>query len=195
MKQVNIHSLHSQQGAVLIVGLIMLFSLTMLGVGAMSSNLLQQRMATNMGDMAIAFNSADTLLRERQKWLVDISSEPVVKSTCNADQDCIYDAREKKSLLATNYGDEWWNNPLTMSQSWWNANAQEYGTASTVDLANVASDARIAIEWLQTESDSLQEGETTTKSGITYYQMTVRGTGSTDLSEVVLQATVSKRFN
>lgn len=192
-------SYHQQRGAVLIIGLILLFSLTLLGVGAMSTNLLQQRMATNMGDATLAFNASDTLIRREQRWLrTQASEQAILAADCNNNQRCIY-ARDKASgdnILVTTYSNEWWEDPAVLSQAWWNNNAYDYCcTPIPSDLGNVLLDPRIILEWQQYEQDDLSVGTTSNPTGITYYRLTARGTGSTSLSESVIQATVSKRWN
>lgn len=61
-------SARDQRGAVLIVGLIILVVLTMLGIQAMRTNLAQERMASNMRERNLAFQTAESALRlaERQ---------------------------------------------------------------------------------------------------------------------------------
>ncbi|MFV1982285.1 MAG: PilX N-terminal domain-containing pilus assembly protein [Thiohalomonadales bacterium] len=187
-----------QNGAVLIIGLILLFSLTLLGVGAMSTNLLQQRMATNMGDVTLAFNAADTLIRREQRWIRTQPDETVLLAVdCDNNVQCIYYAGEdKKNILVTTYSEQWWEDPAVMTQAWWNNNAYDYCcNPIPSNLANVLSDPRIVIERQQYELDTIGIGTTSNPTGTTYYRMTARGTGSTNLSESVLQATISKRWN
>jgi type IV pilus assembly protein PilX len=52
-----------EQGAVLVVGLIILIVLTLLGVQAMRSNVSQERMASNMRERNVAFQAAEAALR------------------------------------------------------------------------------------------------------------------------------------
>jgi len=186
------------KGAVLIIGLILLFSLTLLGIGAMSTNLLQQRMATNMGDATLAFNAADTLIRREQRWLRTQPNEtPLLAANCgNATQCIYYGGQDKKNILVTTYTEEWWDAPAVFSQAWWDNNAYDYCcNPAPSNLANVLLDPRIVIERQQYELDSIDIGTTSNPTGVTYYRMTARGTGSTSLSESVIQATVSKRWN
>jgi len=182
-----------QNGAVLIIGLILLFSLTLLGVGAMSTNLLQQRMATNMGDVTLAFNAADTLIRREQRWIRTQPDEKVLLAVdCDNNVQCIYYAgKDKKNILVTTYSEQWWEDPAVMNQAWWNNNANPIPS----NLANVLLDPRVVIERQQYELDTIDIGTTSNPTGTTYYRMTARGTGSTNLSESVLQATISKRWN
>lgn len=64
MARVN-HPIHSrrQQGAALVVGLIILVVLTLIGVQAMRTNIVQERMAGNMRERNIAFQAAEAALR------------------------------------------------------------------------------------------------------------------------------------
>jgi len=190
---------NSQKGAVLIIGLILLFSLTLLGIGAMSTNLLQQRMAANMGDATLAFNASDTLIRREQRWIRSAPAEaPLLSIDCNNNQRCIYDVNRTsgKNILVTSIAEEWWEDPVVLDQAWWNANAYDYCCVPIpVNLDNVLVDPRIIIEWQQYELDDIGLGTTSIPTGITYYRLTARGTGSTTLSESVIQATISKRWN
>ncbi len=56
-----------QSGAVLIVGLILLLVMTMLGLTAMQTTSLEERMAGNMRDRGIAFQAAELALRAGEK--------------------------------------------------------------------------------------------------------------------------------
>lgn len=56
-------SSHRQRGAALAVGLIILVVLTLIGVQAMRSNIVQERMAGNMRERNVAFQAAEAALR------------------------------------------------------------------------------------------------------------------------------------
>ncbi|MBD3893974.1 PilX N-terminal domain-containing pilus assembly protein [Hydrogenophaga sp.] len=58
-----------QQGAVLVVGLIILVVLTLMGVQAMRTNLVQERMASNMRDRNLAFQAAEAALRAGEAYV------------------------------------------------------------------------------------------------------------------------------
>lgn len=58
-----------QRGAVLFIALILLLVLTMIGVTSMQSTTLQERMAGNMRDYNLAFQAAETALREGEAFL------------------------------------------------------------------------------------------------------------------------------
>jgi type IV pilus assembly protein PilX len=59
----------NQRGAALIVSLIFLVVLTLLGVGAMRTTNLQERMAGSLRDSNLAFQAAESALREGEQML------------------------------------------------------------------------------------------------------------------------------
>ena len=59
----------AQQGAVLFIALIMLLVMTLIGITSISSTLMEERMAGNMREINIAFQSAEAALREGEKYL------------------------------------------------------------------------------------------------------------------------------
>ena len=59
--------LQSQRGAVLIVALLFLVILTMLGVTAMTGTTMEQRMAGNTRDLAVALQAAEAAMRDARR--------------------------------------------------------------------------------------------------------------------------------
>ena len=59
-----------QKGAVLIFCLVFLAILTMLGVSGMESTILEERMSGNMRDYTLAFQAAESALKNAEAWLV-----------------------------------------------------------------------------------------------------------------------------
>lgn len=57
-----------QQGIVLIVGLVMLISLTLIGVTAMKSTTMDERIAANTQFKVIAFQTAESVLSDAADW-------------------------------------------------------------------------------------------------------------------------------
>lgn len=58
-----------QSGAVLMLALIFMLLITLLGVGALQSSTLQERMAGNVRDMNVAFQSAEAAVRAAEDHL------------------------------------------------------------------------------------------------------------------------------
>ena len=66
MKTQAFYGSASQQGAVLFVGLIMLIIITLMGVVAMKSSILQEKLAAGAMDQSIAFQAAESALRDAE---------------------------------------------------------------------------------------------------------------------------------
>ncbi len=65
---------HRQQGAVLIVSLIMLLVVTLIAVSSMQGTVMEEKMAGNSRDRNLAFQTAESSLREAEGYVEGISS-------------------------------------------------------------------------------------------------------------------------
>lgn len=63
-----------QQGAVLIVSLIILLVMTLIGVTAMQTTTMEERMAGNMRDQNFAFQAAEIALRDAEDFIEQIAT-------------------------------------------------------------------------------------------------------------------------
>lgn len=79
--------LSTQAGATLVVSLLMLLVLTLIGVTAMQSNVLQEKMAGNFRDANLAFQAAEAALRDGE---ADIGSSGRINGLTNFAADCSY---------------------------------------------------------------------------------------------------------
>ena len=64
-----------QRGSALVVALIFLLLMTLLGISAMQGSSMQERMAGNLRDRNMAFQSAEAALRSGEAWLMDIANQ------------------------------------------------------------------------------------------------------------------------
>lgn len=69
MKSENNNLSSHQQGAVLFVGLIMLIVVTLMGIVAMKSSMLQEKLAAGAMDQNIAFQAAESALRDAEIYI------------------------------------------------------------------------------------------------------------------------------
>ena len=60
-----------QSGVVLVISLIMLLLLTMIGITSMQVNILEERMAGNSRDQNIAFQAAESTLKEAETFILN----------------------------------------------------------------------------------------------------------------------------
>lgn len=166
------HIRRGQGGTVLVVSLIILLLMTLIGITAMNTTSLEEKMAGNSRDRNFAFQAAESALRE---------AENNIQTLCTTIFSC-------PGLTLT---------PLdsldftAMTNANWVTNGIEYGTAAK-DIAEVTADPRYIIEALPFVSESKDPGKPI--PGSKYYRITARGTGSSSGATVILQATVVKNF-
>jgi len=161
-----------QRGATLIVGIIFLLVLTIIGLAGMEVTGLEEKMAGNMRDRNMSFQSAEAALRDGEDYLESIVVLPA------------FDGSQGLWELPTDGTKRWetvdWGSS-TAVRSYSGPGFSELASASTYIIENLAAAG---------SSDSLEVGvPTDTKS---FYRVTSRAVGQTSSSVVILQ-TVYKR--
>lgn len=68
-------SMHRERGSALAIALIFLLLMTLLGVSAMRSSNMQERMAGNLRDRNMAFQAAEGALRGGEAWLMNVVNQ------------------------------------------------------------------------------------------------------------------------
>ncbi|MDT8403753.1 pilus assembly protein [Sulfuriflexus sp.] len=163
-----------QQGAVLIISMIILLLLTILGVTSMQGTNLEERMAGNMRDRHVAFESAEATLAEAEAFLDTIA----VTSAFRDNTAGLYDGT---------YLDLW------KTVDW--ADATKYRSAANITTSHGVSTApKYIIEYISEPSSTSESktnldnyGGTSAGGGVALFRITVRGTGGSDNSVVFLQ--------
>jgi type IV pilus assembly protein PilX len=72
----------SQNGAVLVVSLIMLLLMTLIGISAMQSTVLEEKMAGNFKDKNIAFQAAESALRDAENLTDTLNGHTGMSNIC-----------------------------------------------------------------------------------------------------------------
>lgn len=173
-------SFHRQDGAVLVISLLILLIMTLIGVTAMSTTSMEEKMTGNMRDKNLALQASEAALEDGEAWLAAQGSYPGKASVCGAPPCDVWDLNVLPDLA-------------NESQSWWQSNTHEYGTAGSKDINDVKTDPYYVIEEQAYVRDNLDAGQPPT--GANFYRVTALGTGGTDDAQVVLQSTYVKRFN
>ena len=161
-----------QRGATLIVSMIFLLVLSIIGLAGMEVTGLEEKMAGNMRDRGMAFQSAEAALLDGEDYLESIVVLPAFDGT-----DGLYS-------IPTNGDKNWEIVDWTSS-----AAVRSYSGPGFDELANPSA---YIIEDLAAaaSSDSLEVGvPTDTKR---FYRVTSRAEGLSDTTEVIIQ-TVYKR--
>lgn len=175
----------SQSGMSLFPALMFLLVLAVLGVAALNSTLLQEKMAGNTKDTNVAFQAAEAALRDAEADVVkNITPGTIFTSSCTTG-------------LCT--PPSTWPTPVSTDISkaidWDNsAQTRAYGTqTSAPELADVAAQPLYVIEKLSTlpvnTGSSAGLGLGPPNSGGTAYRLTALGTGARTETHIILQST------
>ena len=164
--------LKSQRGATLIISMIFLLILSIIGLAGMEVTGLEERMAGNMRDRNMAFQSAEATLRNGEAFLENTAVLPAFDGTAG-----LY-------AVPIN-GDKNWD-----IVDWTSSAAVRSYTGSGFD--ELASSSAFIIEDLAaaSASDSLEVGVPSDNKR--FYRVTARAEGLSSTTAVVLQ-TVYKR--
>lgn len=173
---------HTQQGAALIVALVLLLVMTLIAIGASRTSVLQERMSGNLRQSTIAFEGAEATLRLGEEWIEDQvgGARPVAVSLASCTS-APCDVLILGSL-----------DPM-LDSTWTGANSGEVRTA-TGELNSFANDPRYFIEQQQVVPDSLTTGTSTDTSARIYYRVTARAVNDTITAESILRSVYAVRF-
>jgi len=172
------HPITTQRGTILITSLLILLVLTVLGVTAMQMTRMQEHMAGNTRDLALAFQASEAALRDGERRLEAYKVEPL---KCGDPADICDTFYERGIGL----------DAVNASKTWWAAKAQEYGEASQQDLTEgVKEDPKFATEELAHVRNCLVMDADCGRR--TIYQVTARSTGGSGETNTILQTTYAK---
>lgn len=165
-----------QQGAALAISLIFLLVLTLIGITAMSTTTMQERMAGNLRDTGLAFQAAESALAEAEATVQGFLTAPNpagCTSACDVWPDNAVDAADQDA-------------------AWWAANAQQFGADATQELAGLNADPRYTIREYDIVPDQLDPALPPTQ--VFYFELTARGVGASADAVAVVRSIVRKRF-
>ena len=178
------HTMQSQRGASLVIALMFLIVLTILGLVAVRSSTVQERMAGNDRDRAVAFEAAEAALRDAERDIqANVTSANPFDNVCT-DGLCL------PATVAT---------PNWNSNSWSGATSRIYGVnsgAGAFPLA-VSNAPRYIIELLPDvpagSGNTLNTNARSSTRGGTAYRITARGWGRRPGTAVMLQSVYFKQ--
>lgn len=161
-----------QRGAILVTSLLLLLTLTIIGVSVMQITRMQERAAGNTRDSNLAFQGAEAAVRDAENLLW--SAATIV--TCTNASNCVRPRGTLPDDLAS------------QTAAWWDSNGQEYGTDGEKDLDELDEDPQFVIEeiaWV----GPVQVDEPGARM---FYQITARSTGGTGVATSLVQTTYAK---
>lgn len=171
-----------ETGAALIVSLVMLLLMTMIGIFAMRTSIMEEKMAANQIDRDIAFEAAEIALREAEIEILSWTDYPLATNDGSDKGVWTRDVMDPTSNNAT----PWWGET---SETWWQNNANSIVATKP---AGSIGDPRYVIEEVYKDRGDLESDPSTgTKK---FYRVTARGLGASTQARVLLQSTVVLRF-
>lgn len=189
-----------EQGSILFVALILLIILTLLAFTALRTATMQERMAGNARDRAIAFQAAEAALRGAEKYLASNPSPAAATfsgTTCSAKgvyklvNGVPYFASTGSSFSGTSTK---WDGS---SQDFWNQYPWETNNCSfsgTSDNITFVSSSDYGKPGKPTKSSRFVIEEMPADgNGLASYRVTAKGWGSSDNAVVIIQATYTSQ--
>lgn len=209
----NLTPQRRQQGAILVIALLFLVLLTLIGVSSISGVTLEEKMAGNLREQNIAFQAAESALRD-----AEIDLETGIGGTCTPgvsvalnvplSEGCL-GSRDSLTIgsFATNCSAAFtngvcrqpnppaagWQTEIVTASAWDWASATKtaaYGTyTGAAALVGVFRQPRYVIEYLQEKDDG------TTTPATRYFRISARGWGANANSTVTLQTIYRMQMN
>lgn len=179
------HMTHKQNGAALIISLIILLLLTIIGVSGMQTTALEERMAGNMRDKGMAFESAEAALRDAETFMETVFT----LGAFNADG-----------------SDGYYDNSI---RDIWTAVDWDGSNVGNTNKAVTAASAIPGVEpgkyVIQYVADSMESdisggvnlnnvGQGTGGGNTSIFRITARGTGASGNAAVVLQTLYGRKL-
>lgn len=178
------HGSPAQQGVALVLALVFLLLLTLIGITALGTSSIEEKMASNVKDKNLAFQAAESAVLLAENWLVAQLVEPPFSSNSGG----LY----KVSSAAT---------PVWESVDWSGSNVVAYPNAPYgAALDALAGGAGGSLGKIQTQPKYLVEELVKVSDSIimdspyqyrTILRVTARGTGGTDAATVMTQSAFS----
>ncbi len=162
-----------QQGATLIVSLLMLIVLTLLGITAMSSSGLEEKMAGNSRDLNLAFQAAEAALKDGEEFL---RSGIVSTTAFDGSYAGLYPPPSGSNPPPDVYDPTVWSTAKTYSGSIDQINQQPKYIIEL--MGNIGSE----------DININGYGESSGTGAVNTFRITARGTGGSDNSAVLLQS-------
>ncbi len=175
-----------QGGAILVFCLVFLAILTVMGTAGMETTILEERMSSNMRDHNLAFQSAESALKNAEAWLATQTLLP----TASGDGSTRVWTEGGMDPSASD-GKYWWNH-ASIDAGWWAARAN-----AITGIDGVASQPSWVIEEYRTvnSGNSLAIGSGEQVRCRIFHRITARGVGVNETTAIRVQSTFVQSCN
>lgn len=189
MVSVKKHSPRSsshQEGAVIIFCLVFLAILTLMGVSGMEGTILEERMSGNLRDYNMAFQAAESALKEAESWLGEQDSQPLT----SVDGSTLVWSENAMDPNVNN-ATFWWAESAR-DGAWWGGNGIDLNVFNT----HAAEPAYIIEQYhTSTSGQSIGIGSGEVVTPRVFHRITARGVGATQAAEVLVQSVFLKPYD
>ena len=165
-----------ESGAVLVVSLIMLLLLTLIGVTAMQTTSLEEKMAGNLRDKNLAFQAAESALRVANNNLLTYLNSLPLAVTIPLTPDATYTGGFYPSTIPTDVA--------ILTDSFWTDATRPKATSTVAGLGN-GIDAHPPVYIIQKLSDACINFPCPPHSLSPVYRITVRAAGASTNTVVI----------
>ncbi len=161
----------------LVVGLIMLLIMTLLGITTMHTSVIEEHMSGNLRDKQLAFQAAESCLRNAEQFLETIVSTSALDGSGGL------------------YGVD--NDEPDIDSAWDDSNSRVYSGS----LSGISTQPRYRVKLIGefgTDTGAInigRYGELKAQEGVTAFLITVRGTGGSDNSVVYVRSYYGRRIS
>lgn len=163
-----------EKGAALITALMILLVMTLLGITAVTTSSLQEKMAGNMRDQYMAQQAGDSILRDGESWVFKLLTRP--KPVCSPPSaERVWDSSCSAVLSIA-----------AQTDSWWGSN----GYVSNVANTFVNQEPRYVVEHLQAV---ILDASKTPKDYRHFYRVSGWSVGASDYARGLFQSVFSRR--
>ena len=179
MHKSSANTFPQQQGAVLIISLIILLVLTVIGIAGMRTTVLEEKMASNSFDQNTAFQAAEAALRDGEDTVNGLVTTASFDGT-------------NGRLGSSDSDPDWFD-----SATWDPNNATSIAYSGT--LSDVKTQPRYIIKFIGQAANNTGSLKTVgygvhKTSTVNDFRVTARGPGKSDNSQVILQTYYGKNM-
>jgi type IV pilus assembly protein PilX len=169
------------------MALVFLLLLTILGIAALNTTSLEEKMAHNVKDRNLAFQAAESALIVAENWIYTQVGKPVFPNNPIG----LYTPVTSDTDADPNWKDSTWstNNVVTYPST--------PGLTVSGSLGKIQTQPKYIVEdmgEIPESGGSLVLTSSYKGKGTTVVRITARGTGGTDAAVVMLQSTYSRAF-
>jgi len=171
----------NEEGIALVTVLVFLVIMTIIGMAAMQSSSLQEKMSANVRDQNVSFQTAEAAAREGEAWVLALPGRPLVQAgNCALPCQVVWQLGD-----GANNGSDFLNPAFWGGANVWTGTAVPGARTSPKLIVEAGGVSKIGESYKWTSDPQ----------GVDIFRVTARGTGETNDSQSVIQTIYGVNFN